>query len=152
MDHTRVKRCLDAGMSLLVATVNAENVPSCCRAVALASADDLATVTVYLPLATSHETVQNIATTRRLAIGATYPHDNFSIQLKGTASDTRLARDDEAAFVRSRLNAFADVLDAIGIPRRVSANAACWPAFAVDMRVEQVFDQTPGPNAGTRLR
>ena len=46
MDHTRVKRCLDAGMSLLVATVNAENVPSCCRAVALASADDLATVTV----------------------------------------------------------------------------------------------------------
>jgi hypothetical protein len=152
MDHTRVKRCLDAGMSLLVATVNAENVPSCCRAIALASADDLATVTVYLPLATSHETVQNIATTRRLAIAATYPPDHFSIQLKGTAGDARLARDDEAPFVRSRLAAFADVLDTIGIPRRVTANAACWPAFAVDMRVEQVFDQTPGPNAGTRVR
>jgi hypothetical protein len=152
MDHTRVKRCLDAGMSLLVATVNAENVPSCCRAIALASADDLATVTVYLPLATSHETVQNIATTRRLAIAATYPPDNFSIQLKGTAGDARLARDEEAAFVRSRLNAFADVLDTTGIPRRVTANASCWPAFAVDMRVEQVFDQTPGPNAGTRVR
>jgi hypothetical protein len=139
-------------MSLLVATVDSQNIPSCCRAVALASADDLATVTVYLPLATSHETVHNIATTRRLAIAATYPIDNFSVQLKGTADDARLAREDEAPFVRSRLAAFADVLDTIGVPRRVTANASCWPAFAVEMRVEQVFEQTPGPNAGAQLR
>jgi hypothetical protein len=139
-------------MSLLVGTVNAQNIPLCCRAVALASRDDVANVTVYLPIATSHETLQNLATTRRMAVAATHPIDHCSIQLKGTASDARLARADEAAFVKSRFHAFAEILDTLGIPSRVTLNASCWPAFAVDLRVEQVFEQTPGPRAGTRVR
>lgn len=147
-----ISRCLDPGMSLLVATVNARNIPACCRAIALASTDDVATVTVYLPVATSHETIQNLATTRRVAIGASNPIDHCSIQLKGSSSDTRLARDDEAAFVKSRFDSFADVLDRLGVPARVTKNAVCWPAFAVTVRVEQVFDQTPGPKAGARVR
>jgi hypothetical protein len=148
----QIIRCLDPGMSLLVGTVNAQNRPACCRAVALASSDDVTTVTVYLPIATSHETIQNLATTRRMAIAATHPIDHCSIQLKGTPGDTRLAREDEAAFVKSRFEAFADILDSIGIPSRVTRNASCWPAFAVSVRVEQVFDQTPGPKAGARVR
>jgi hypothetical protein len=147
-----IARCLDPGISLLVGTVNARNMPACCRAVALASTDNVATVTVYLPIATSHETLQNLATTRRLAIAATNPIDHHSIQLKGAATDTRLAREDEAAFVKSRFEAFADALDSIGIPSRITRNASCWPAFAVSVQVEQVFDQTPGPKAGIRVR
>jgi hypothetical protein len=145
-------RCLDPGMSLLVGTVDRHNVPACCRALALTSSDDLATVVVYLPIATSHETMQNLATTGRMAIAATNPIDHCSIQLKGTPGDARLAREDEAAFVRSRFEAFGDVLDSLGIPTRVTRNVVCWPAFAVSMRVEQVFDQTPGPKAGARVR
>jgi hypothetical protein len=152
MSDALLNRCFDAGMSLLVATANAANVPVSCRAVALASADNGATVTVYLPMATSHETIQNVATTHRVAITASHPIDHCSIQLKGTTTHARLARADEEALVRSHLDAFADVLDTIGIPRRLTRNAACWPAFAVDVRVEQVFEQTPGPNAGSRLR
>jgi hypothetical protein len=148
----QITRCLDPGMSLLVGTVNAQNIPACCRAVALASSDDLATVTVYVPLATSHETIQNLATTHRMAIAATNPIDHWAIQLKGASAEARLAREDEAAFVKSRFEAFGDVLDGIGIPARVTRNASCWPAFAVSMRVDQIFDQTPGPKAGARVR
>jgi hypothetical protein len=148
----QISRCLDPGMSLLVGTVNGQNVPACCRAAALASSDELATVTVYLPIATSHETIQNLATTGRMAIAATHPIDHCSIQLKGTPGDARLARDDEATFVKARFEAFAAILDTIGIPARVTRNAVCWPAFAITMRVEQIFDQTPGPKAGARIR
>jgi hypothetical protein len=148
----QITRCLDAGMSVLVATVDARNRPSCCRGIALASNDEVKTVTVYVPLATSHETIQNVATTGRMAIAASNPIDHFTVQLKGTTSEARLAREDEKAFVKSRLDAFADILDSIGIPSRVAKNAAYWPAFAVDMRVDQVFEQTPGPNAGMRVR
>src|SRR3954470_16019072 len=148
----QVTRCLDPGMSLLVGTVNAQNVPACCRAVALASTDDLATVTVYLPIATSHETIRNFATTRRMAIAATHPIDHCSIQLKGTPGDARVASEEEAGFVRSHFAAFAEILDRLGVPSRITLNASSWPAFAVSMRVEQVFDQTPGPKAGTRVR
>jgi hypothetical protein len=148
----QISRCLDPGMSILVATVDRRNVPSCCRAIALMSNDDVRTLTVYMPIATSHETIQNLATTRRIAISATNPIDHSSIQMKGTMSASRVARDDEAAFVRSRLDAFADVLESAGVPVAMTRNASCWPAFAVDVVVEHVFDQTPGPNAGVRVR
>ena len=148
----QVTRCLDPGMSLLVGTTSPKNVPVCCRAIALASPDEVATVTVYLPVATSHETIQNLATSKRIAIAATNPIDHCSIQLKGTPLETRLARDDERAFVEKSLGGFAQILDDIGIPSRLTNNASCWPAFAVTVRVEQVFDQTPGPRAGTQVR
>jgi hypothetical protein len=152
----QVSRCLDPGMSLIVGTVNGHNVASCCRAAALDSRElasrEAPTATVYVPVATSHETMQNIAATRRIAVSASHPVDHCTIQLKGTTSGVRLAREDEAAFVRARFAAFADVLDAIGIPRRITLNVTCWPAFAVDFRVEEIYDQTPGPRAGARVR
>ena len=149
---TRVHRCLEAGLSILVGTVDTDGTPSCCRAIALTSTDELQTATVYLPVATSHQTIQNVATTGQLAVAATHVIDHCATQLKGTTIDARLAREDEASFVRGRLDAFADALDIIGMPRRVTRSLAHWPAFAISMRVEQVFEQTPGPNAGSRLR
>jgi len=152
MNQTRVHRCLEPGLSILVGTADASGRPSCCRAIAISSDDDLKTVTVYLPVATSHETIQNLATTSRMAIAATDPADHSATQIKGTTTDARLARDEEAAFVRGRLDAFAEKLDGFGVPRRLTRSLTHWPAFAVSMRVEQVFDQTPGPKAGSRLR
>jgi hypothetical protein len=46
----QISRCLDPGMTLIVGTANAQNVPVSCRAVALASQDDVTTVTVCLLL------------------------------------------------------------------------------------------------------
>src|SRR4029077_1634568 len=135
MAQTRLDRCLEPGLSVLVGTVDPAGTPSCCRGIAIASEDALQTVTVYLPLATSQDTIRNLATTRQIAVGVTHPRDNFATQFKGTTLETRLARDDESAFVRARLDAYADVLDRIGVPRRVARSLAHWPAFAVTMRV-----------------
>ena len=152
MDRARLTRCLEPGMSILVGTADAAGIPSCCRGIAIQSLDEFETVTVYLPVATSHDTIHNLAMTRRLAVVATHPRDNFATQFKGTTTETRLARDEEEGFVRARLDAFADVLDRIGVPRRLTRTVAHWPAFVVTVRVEHVFDQTPGPNAGNRVR
>jgi hypothetical protein len=148
----RILRAFEPGTTVIVASADAHNVPSCCRAMAVSSTDNAATATVYMPLATSHDVLRNVATTRRLAITATNPLDHSSTQLKGVSLDVRLAREDEAAFVRARRDGFADSLDAIGIPRRVTQNVNCWPAFAVTIRVDEIYEQTPGPKAGTRLR
>jgi len=145
-------RALELGTSVVMASVDAQNVPACCRVIALASADEVATVTVYMPIATSHAVMRNLATTKRVAITATNPTDHCSIQLKGVTMDARLAREDEAAFVRARRDALVDTLALVGIPRRVTQNVAFWPAFAVTVRVDEMFHQTPGPNAGSRLR
>jgi hypothetical protein len=151
-DDERVLRCLEEGTSVIVGSVDPGGRPASCRAIALRSSDGLESVTVYVPVRTSQETIANVATTHRLAVVATHPIDHLSMQFKGTASGARLARDDESAFVRSRLGRFADVLSSLGIPRRVTGAVSCWPAFAIDVRVEEIFDQTPGPKAGSRVR
>src|SRR5215510_12738151 len=120
MLNERLQRCLQPGLSIIVGSVDAHGAPTCCRAYALRSSDDLETVTVYMPVATSHETIQALATTGRLAIGATYPADHSATQLKGVATETRLAREDEAAFVREQVRVYCDVLAEFGIPKRLS--------------------------------
>ena len=152
MLDARLKRCLEEGTSLLVGSVSAKGDPVCCRAVALTSNDDLATITVYVPMATSSETIANVATTRKLAVVATQPADHCATQLKGVAEGTRLAREDEAPMIQKQLLSFGKVLGVIGIPPRVTQRISFWPAFAIDMRVEEIYDQTPGPKAGARLR
>ena len=149
---TRIDRCLESGLSILVGSVDPHGVPSCCRAIAIASPDGLETLTTYVPLATSQAIIANVAATHRLAVVATQPLDNSSTQLKGTTTNVRLARDDEAALVSARLEAFAQVLDIIGVPKRIVRSMTHWPAFAIDMRVEEIYEQTPGPRAGSRLR
>jgi len=142
----------EQGMSIYAGSVSSDGVPAGCRAVALRTNRDLTTVTVYLPMATSHDVLANIAATKRLAVVASYPPDHFAVQLKGTTTAVRLAADDESEFVHARLSGFADVLHRVGVPRRIGDSINCWPAFAVEMNVDEMFEQTPGPNAGTPIR
>jgi len=137
---------------MFVGTVSPSGVPAGCRAIGAVSGDELATLTVYVPMATSHEVLANIAATRRLAVVATYPPDHSTVQVKGTTTGVRLAADAEEAIVRERLESFADSLDVIGIPRRVTRAINHWPVFAIDLKIEEIFEQTPGPKAGTPIR
>jgi len=148
----RVTRCLEHNVSVVVGSVDSSGEPSTCRALALASTDDFQTLTVYVPVATSKDTIANVATTRKLTVVATHPIDHLSVQFKGTAGTARLAREDEAQIVRKGFDGFAELLNTIGIPPRVTNAVTRWPAFAIEMRVSDIFDQTPGPKAGVRVR
>jgi hypothetical protein len=145
----RLQRYVEGGISVFVGTVDADKIPTCCRAIALSTKDDFETITVYVPAATGQETIANVATTRRVAISASEPLSHASIQIKGVSRGVKLAPAADEAFVRTRLHEFADVLAELGLPRTVTHRMAHWPAFAIEISVEQVFDQTPGPKAGT---
>lgn len=139
-------------MSVLVGTADDAGMPACCRGIALVPDENLSSAVVYVPVATSRDVVANAATTKRLAVMASHPIDHISIQLKGTVQNVRLAREDEAALVRVRLEAFVDVLDRIGVPRQIARSIRHWPAFALEMKVDEIYDQTPGPKAGAAIR
>lgn len=151
MSREKLRGWADGGTSVLVGTVDADGFPTCCRGIALATKDDFETVTVYIPAATGQETVANLATTRRIAVGASRPLTHETIQLKGLTRGVRLAPPSDEAFVRQRLAQFAEVLEEIGLPQHVTNSLAHWPAFMIEVSVEQVFDQTPGPKAGNVL-
>jgi hypothetical protein len=151
MTTERLRLCLEGGNSVIIGTVDADGIPSCCRGIAVSTKDNFETVTVYVPVATAQETLANVATTRRIAVVMTEVLSHTSLQIKGVARGVRLAPASDEAFVRQRLHQFADTLDTIGQPRRITNRMTCWPAFAIDLTVEQVFDQTPGPKAGNCL-
>jgi hypothetical protein len=151
MELGDLRRFTTEGCSVVVGTVDAEGVPAACRAIAITADDDLARLTVYLPVATANQTIANIATTRRLAVAASRPADHATVQFKGSTVGVRLAREEEAALLRSRLDDFGSYLLMIGVPASLLARINHWPAYAVEMTVEQAFDQTPGSNAGEQL-
>ena len=134
-----------------VGTVDAAGVPSCCRGIAISTKDDFDNLTVYVPVATSQETVANVATTRRIAVTCVEPISHSSVQFKGVTHGVRVAPPGDESFVNQRLEEFAGVLGVLGLPRHITRSLAHWPAFAIDLSVEQVFDQTPGPKAGSTL-
>ncbi len=147
-----VFRQLSPGRSLLVGTADASGWPACCRAVALRVHPDRQGLTLYLPVATGAEAVANIASTRRVAIVASDPVSHESLQLKGRTQAVRVAEEEEAGLVEEYFERLTDVLDAVGLPRAVSRTLTRWPAFAIEVSVEAVFEQTPGPRAGSLLR
>lgn len=151
MTQETLQRFTGGGVSVIVGSVDADGIPTCCRGIALSMRDDFQLVTVYIPAATGQETVANLATTRRVAVSCTHPLSHDSIQIKGLTRGVRLAPAADEEFVRERLAQFGDVLEEIGLPRHVSRSMAHWPAFAIDVSIEQVFDQTPGPKAGVAI-
>ena len=150
--NERLLKCVEPGVSVIVGSVDAAGNPSCCRAVGLRSDDDLRTVTVFVPVATSADTMANIAATERLAVVTTHPISHCATQLKGIVERTRPARDDEEPFIVEHFAGFGGVLNTIGIPLRVTRSVAHWPALALEMRVDEIYEQSPGRKAGTRLR
>jgi hypothetical protein len=147
-----IVRYLGNGMSIVIGTVDAAGWPATCRAVALAGHEDALGVTVYLPVVTAAETIANLATNGRIAIVSSCPTDHGTVQLKGRSRSVRVACESEAEVVRAQMERFADVLDQVGVPRRIARSLAAWPAFAVDVEVEAVFEQTPGPRAGSLVK
>jgi hypothetical protein len=148
----RLLKSLEPGVSVIVGSVDAQGNPACCRAVGLRSDDELATATVFVPMATSRETIANVASTHRIAVVTTHPISHCATQLKGFVEQTRLARADEEPFVVAHLGGFGGVLNTIGYPPRLTRAVVHWPAFALEIRVDEIYEQSPGPKAGSRLR
>lgn len=148
MSHEVLRKFITHGVSVIVGTVDADGVPTCCRGVGITTKDGFETVTIYLPAATGQETIANVATTRRVAVGCTHPLTHESIQIKGLSRGVKVATEEDRVLVERHVEEFGGVLGEVGLPRRIARSIAHWPAFAIDISIEEVFNQTPGPDAG----
>jgi hypothetical protein len=143
---------ISGGLSVSVGTASPDGEPASCRAVGFALAATPGVLTVYLPVATAAEAIANIASTGRLTVTLTHPHTNAALQLKGRSSRVRVAAEADRAAIEAWVQAFAGLLAELGMPIGLTLRLNRWPAFAVEVAVEAVFEQTPGPRAGERVR
>jgi hypothetical protein len=139
---------LEGPNSTMVASHDAGLVPEIARAVAVACAPDGQTVTVVLPTNPSADVIRQLQSDPRIAIVSELTPTHRTLQLKGRATSIRPSRDDERPAIEAALTAFSNQLEQIGMPRRLTERLVVWPATSIEVRVEQIFEQSPGPGAG----
>jgi hypothetical protein len=152
-----LKSFLEGGLSVVVGTRDADMVPEVTRAWGLLVSKDRKSISLCVPLATSHETLDNLAGNGQMTVCCSLPTSYRTVQLKGKGLKTaHPSREDLAAVERHR-EAFGRLNKRIGIPHQQSEifwrrELETSPAL-IKLRFipEQIFDQTPGPDAGSTL-
>lgn len=116
--------------------------------------EDRETVTVLVPSARADRVMRDLEDNGRVAVSCGHAsHESY--QLKGTYLSFRPADDaDRARQEAARAALLASAL-AAGYPdalaRPFVLGFAYTPALAITFHAEEVYQQTPGPDAGTRL-
>jgi len=144
------KEFLESGCALIVATVDADGEPHAGRGWGLdvlepnrfrllVDADDLQLRT-------------NLAANGSIAITATHVPTLRSIQLKGHAAETEPRGEaDMARLQRFCEEFFADVEATDGVPPSMMQRIVPGSLIPCEVTADAIFDQTPGPGAGSSL-
>ena len=152
-----LKAFLESGVSVVVGTRDADLVPEVTRAWGLLVSKDRKSISLCAPLATSDKTLDNLAGNGQMTVCCSLPTNYKTVQLKGQCIERAdPSRADLAAVERHR-EAFGRLNERIGVPRQ--RTETFWrreletSPVLVKLRFvpEQVFDQTPGPDAGSPL-
>jgi Pyridoxamine 5'-phosphate oxidase len=150
----RVAEVLQGPAFVQVATRDAALRPTHVVAVGAVVHDDRQTVTIFVPAGRAERPLRNLTANGRIAVGiGLASHEAY--QLKGTFVSSRPAEAaDHARQQAYRTELLASLLEAgypSAIARPLALGFAHTPAVAITFRAEEVFLQTPGPGAGTRL-
>ena len=140
---------LQGGVGVHIATRTARLEPNGARALAVKVEDDRLHLIVYLAEVAARRVVPDLRANGAIAVGFARPVDERACQIKGIFVDARPASDDERTVIEEQWEGFRDNLERIGIPRLGSSGWIIWPAVAIRFRATTIFEQTPGPDAGT---
>jgi hypothetical protein len=142
---------LESPCSLIVGTVAADGLPDATRAWGTRVLDDGARLRLLLA-ANATTSAHNLRTTKRIALTATNFGTFQSVQVKGHALSVGAADDRDRAVAQQFWTDCVHALHELdGSPADLLMRMVPADVIVCEMTVDELFDQTPGPNAGTRL-
>jgi hypothetical protein len=152
-----LKKFLEGPVSVLVGTRDSRLVPEITRGWGPRVSEDRRWISLCVPLATSRKTLDNLDGNGEISVACSLPTNYLTFQLKGRCATTAEPDGADLAAVERHRNAFATVTESFWQPRRNVE--PFWRAeietSAVMVKIVfapgQVFDQTPGPDAGRRV-
>jgi hypothetical protein len=142
---------LESGLPTGVATRDAALDPDGAMVWGLRVHPDGIGLTLFMHERAAAAMLRNLEAHPEIAIVTDRPSDHRACQLKGRFESARPARDDEREYVERQIDGVRGALEVIGIPRAMTVGWAWWPCAALEIRVTQLFEQTPGPRAGEPL-
>ena len=142
---------LEEGLSTHIASRNERLEPNAARVAALRVEPDGEHLIAFVPTVGAALVLPDLRANGQVAVVSARPPDERGCQVKGTFVDAWAATEDDRAVVTSQWERFRDRLEMIGLPRIATDGWTTWPCTAIRLRVQAVFDQTPGPNAGQAI-
>ena len=149
----RVLEVLRGPAFLHVGTRNADLRPTHAFPLGVVVGDDRKTVTFFITESRAKRILSDLENNGQVAFAAgLLSHEAY--QLKGVYLSSRPASDDEITFQEThRARLCGELLH--WFPKELAEGLflglACRPSVAITFRVEEVFLQTPGPGAGTKM-
>ena len=122
--------------------------PACALAVGVAF-PAAGRVTVFVAEAAGERTLADLEANGAIAVVFEEILTHHTVQLKGHVDEIRPAREDERALVERSIGGFFAQVEAVGGAPGIVRRRRRWPCRAVTFTVADVFEQTPGPKAGT---
>jgi len=152
-----VKALIERGPSVMVGTRDAELVPELVRAWGPRISADQKRISLSVALAAGARTIANLRDNGRLAVTFAFPADSHAIQLWGRCTGTGRSRRDDLMAVEQHRDVFGQVNKSLGVPlpfiealwRRELAEST--DMVTIRFVVQRIFNQTPGPGAGSPL-
>lgn len=142
---------LESGLSINLATRDDDLQPDGAPAWAATVHEDRSYMTVFVLETSARAMMKNLKRHPEIAVVFDQPSTHRACQVKGQLTASRKARATERDEVMRQKECFLVDLEHIGIPRAMTTQLVDWPCMALELRVEQVFEQTPGPGAGAPL-
>lgn len=151
MIDTELAGFLQEGVGIHIATRDAALRPNGARAIAVEVEGDGEHLVVYVARVAAARLLSDLEANGQVAVGFGRPIDDRACQVKGMFVGIRDAAETERAKVLAQWDGFLASLEKIGIPRAATRTWVTWPAVAIRLRANALFNQTPGPGAGARL-
>ena len=148
---------IERGASVMVGTRDSELLPELVRAWGPRVSRDRKHVSVCVAMAAGVKTLGNLRDNARVAVTFALPADSHAMQVWGRCIGTGPPHQDDLTAVQQHRETFARVNTDIGVP--LPFIEALWQrelaGSPVMVRIrfvaEQIFNQTPGPDAGSPL-
>jgi len=152
MIDTALAAFLQEGVGIHIGTRNGALQPNGTRAIAVRVEPDGEHLVVYVARAAASRILPDLESNGQVAVGFGRPIDDRACQVKGVFTGVRDAAEEERPQVLAQWDGFLASLEKIGIPRAATRTWVTWPAVAIRLRANALFDQTPGPHAGAPLK
>lgn len=151
MIGSELQAFLESGVSVLVGTRDRLLVPEGARGFGVRVLPGGTEIEVFVPDAWGERTLANLADNGRIAVSVAQPEDHRSVQVKGAMIAIRPGSEAERAAIDRYREALIAKFSVIGYPPSLFHRLNVWPCHVVRLRVEALFEQTPGPRAGVPL-
>jgi hypothetical protein len=109
-------------------------------------------LTAFIPKQVAERTINNLQSTKKVAITVGEPLSHELYQFKGDYISHADATAEEEILQDQYINTFYEkYLKLFGYPPEIVDSVNYKPSVAVTLQFEEIYVQTPGPNAGSRI-